>query len=123
MIEKSELHKLLIELKKKITNSKKWYAFLLPESKKNYVKIAGICTNIAKLTDYDVDVATASESLKEYYSSWEYYSGDPVYPVPNVRWPDPVREYHAYKNLWDYDTAYGMLRYNLLDHLIEATKD
>ena len=47
--------------------------------------------------------------------TWPQYSGDIDFPVPG-----PAAAIDAYfDNLWDRDTEYGRLRWDLLDHIIK----
>ena len=73
----------------------------------------GICAN----ADTDVDGI-----VLEFSSCWEKYSGDILYPVPAVKYFTPFQEFNQTKNLWDRETEYGQLRWELLDHLIDCVE-
>ena len=58
--------------------------------------------------------------FKASFKTWPHYSGDHSFPVPS---PDKsVDAIYAYfdesNDLWDRDTEYGRLRWDLLDHII-----
>lgn len=79
---------------------------------------AGICSQ------FDLYGLYSSEEHRQFrasFKTWKYYSGDPGFPVPGpANSIDAVDAYFDESNdLWDRDTAYGRLRWDLLDHIIE----
>lgn len=76
---------------------------------------AGICSQ------FDLYGSYSSEERRQFrdsFKTWQYYSGDPSFPVPGTA--AAIDAYFDKSNdLWDRDTAYGRLRWNLLDHLIK----
>lgn len=61
------------------------------------------------------------ELLKDVMAKWPKYSGSRLYPVPvdEDNKGNPTSAYYFYKELWDKNTEYGRLRWELLDWLIE----
>ena len=78
---------------------------------KLYVQI-GICGNLKELVSGD-----AYMLVSHYSTSWEKYSGNVEYPVPDPLRRDP---YCPGRNMWVGE--YGALRYELLEHLIEEVR-
>lgn len=72
----------------------------------------GICYQLGLLSSEE------RRQLRDSFKTWQYYSGDPSFPVPGT-----AAAIDAYFDtsidLWDRDTAYGRLRWDLLDHIIE----
>lgn len=77
---------------------------------------SGICKNIG-IRDIPIKL------LK----SWDKYSWDYIYPVPSTEEYILAEEKYTKeaiaKNLWNKDTEYGRLRYELLDFIEEYIKD
>lgn len=79
---------------------------------------AGICSQ------FDLYGLYSSEERQQFrasFKTWPHYSGDPSFPVPS---PDgltyAINAYFDKSNyLWDRNTEYGRLRWDLLDHIIE----
>lgn len=68
----------------------------------------GICANIKRKAEF---IALASQ--------WPKSSGILSYPVPHPKYPnDPMEGYYMTKNIWDRRTAYGKLRWELLNWAI-----
>lgn len=88
---------------------------------------SGICWNVTQIIRRSGMPATiykaSDEILSYFWQDWEYFSGNNDYPVPMDR--EHRLEYQAEsaydftENMWDADTEYGTLRFELLDHLIE----
>lgn len=82
-----------------------------------YYRSTGICSQFEPLDSYN------SEERLQFLNSfktWPHYSGDIDFPVPS---PDKsIASIDAYfdnlYDLWDRDTEYGRLRWDLLDHII-----
>jgi hypothetical protein len=83
----------------------------------------GICSNLKERANIDVDYF-----MKPCFRTWEQFSGDYVFPVPNP--------YASYKksasdvyntthtnDMWNPEHPYGSLRLDLLEHLIRECKD
>ena len=52
-------------------------------------------------------------------SQWPKSSGIPSFPVPHPKYPkDPIKGYYRLGNMWDRRTAYGKLRWELLNWAI-----
>ena len=79
---------------------------------------AGICSQ------FDLYGLYSSEERRQFrdsFKTWQYYSGDISFPVPS---PDGFTEaidayFDETDDLWDWDTEYGRLRWDLLDHIIK----
>lgn len=80
---------------------------------------AGICSQLDLYGSY-----SSEEQRWQFIASfmtWPHYSGDISFPVPS---PDKsIEAIDAYfdksNDLWDRDTEYGRLRWDLLDHIIK----
>lgn len=87
----------------------------------------GICHNmVCILGEYrDSDKGV----LNEAFLSWEHYSGNPDYPVPNTgNWEYDSGCFDNAGDLWDTDAGgwqgeYAVLRHDLLRHCIEVLKE
>ncbi len=78
-------------------------------------KSFGICSNIELWTD-EVELLV---------SDWEHFSGDPEYPVPSMCGRIDGCMYHSCadeETLWDRDTTYGQMRWDLLHHMIKTAE-
>ena len=79
----------------------------------------GICRNV------ELKMFPAHDFCKElithYSRSWDKYSGNVIYPVPNPSGGGPAIAYNSCRNLWVGE--YGALRYELLDHLIKEVQN
>lgn len=94
------LHFALKELKKKV-------------DKGNHYRHRGICGNL----EIPFNIKTSLESL---FTRWPKYSGNITYPVPH-QYLNPI---DAYANTSDHWVGYyGKLRIELLDHMIEDSKN
>lgn len=78
----------------------------------------GICSNAQELVDpYECsDGGMAYHLISAYSVEWPKFSGDKLYPIPSPTGNDPMDEYDYSDDLWT--GAYGELRYELLDFLI-----
>lgn len=82
------------------------------------VRSSGICWQFEPLELY------STAELRQFLNSfktWPHYSGDIDFPVPS---PDKsIDAIDAYfdnlGDLWNRDTEYGRLRWDLLDHIIK----
>lgn len=82
------------------------------------IRNSGICSQ------FDLYGLYSSEERRQFrdsFKTWPHYSGDSSFPVPS---PDKsVEAIDAYfdeqLDLWDRDTEYGRLRWDLLDHIIK----
>lgn len=73
----------------------------------------GICRN------YKDKSESQGFSLQSYFKTWEHFSGDLEYPVP-----EGIIPYENCTDMFSKTTRYGRLRHNLLNHCIrEAKKD
>lgn len=94
----------------------------------------GICSNLSVPTvqKYGIQSKLLSSLIdgimKDCFKSWEFYSGNPGYPVPPTKvfvCEDPHAGQWAYnraalnETLWDQDTQYGRLRMDLVGHMIK----
>lgn len=75
----------------------------------------GICSQ------FDLYSAYERRQFRDSFKTWPHYSGDISFPVPS---PDvQIEAIDAYFDnlgvLWDRDTEYGRLRWDLLDHIIK----
>ena len=61
----------------------------------------------------------AFELLKEVMAKWPKSSGSRLYPVPSPDPESPSVAYYTHNDLWNKNTEYGRLRWELLDWLIE----
>lgn len=83
-----------------------------------YDRSTGICSQ------FDSPELYSTAELRQYldsFKTWPHYSGDSSFPVPS---PDvSIEAIDAYfdnlGDLWDRDTEYGRLRWDLLDHIIK----
>lgn len=83
-----------------------------------YNRDAGICS---QLDLYGLYSSEERRQFRDSLKTWPHYSGDSSFPVPS---PDKsVEAIDAYfdeqLDLWDRDTEYGRLRWDLLDHIIK----
>lgn len=77
--------------------------------------VKGICSFATPDTDeQEID------SLYDGFKSWLYYSGDALYPVPGgeVAYGKVIGT-GRYEWIWGTQSPYGVLRRDLLDHLIK----
>lgn len=79
---------------------------------------AGICSQ------FDLCGSYRSEERRQFrdsFKTWPHYSGDISFPVPSS--DKSIEAIDAYfdkgNDLWDRDTEYGRLRWDLLDHIIK----
>ena len=75
------------------------------------MKYHGICPNIK-----DEELKAEFTALA---SQWPKRSCNLPFPVPHPKYPnDPLEAYYAVENIWDRRTAYGKLRWELLNWAI-----
>ena len=77
----------------------------------------GICSQFDMFGFYSSE---QRRQFRDSFETWPHYSGDHSFPVPS---PDEsICAMDAYfdksNDLWDRDTEYGRLRWDLLDHII-----
>lgn len=75
----------------------------------------GICAQ------FDLSDSEERWQFRACFKTWPHYSGDIDFPIPS---PDEsMNAVDAYfdkgNDLWDRDTEYGRLRWDLLDHIIK----
>lgn len=74
-------------------------------------KYHGICKN---LKDEELEAEFSVLAIQ-----WPKSSGSLSFPVPHPKYPnDPIEGYYAAVNIWDRRTAYGKLRWELLNWAI-----
>jgi hypothetical protein len=87
----------------------------------------GICANVHKHLCLETEDADDADWLPLLWKSWPDWSGCDTYPVPASRDRDiGGNEQYAYNMtacLWDRDTEYGQLRWELLEHCIETLQE
>lgn len=82
----------------------------LRDNPSKIMKYHGICTNL-KDKDFVEFIVLANQ--------WPKSSGILSFPVPHPKYPnDPLEAYYAVGNMWDRRTAYGKLRWELLNWAI-----
>ena len=68
--------------------------------------------------------STESCEMRHLMSLWPKFSGRAFYPVPSVDpsgSPDGI--YHACRDMWNQETEYGKLRWELLEFCIQRLED
>ena len=83
-------------------------------------KIYGICYNLEDMVcECLIDVYPF---LHKGFTTWEHWSGSLSYPI-GLSGHDGWRLYeNCSLSMWNPNTEYGSLRFNLLDHLIDFAK-
>lgn len=91
-------------------------------------KMYGVCSNIKIFLKYvhGVRIEThVTKILRYFWQDWEYFSGKDAYPVPPNRTVHKSiaeirsrESYYKFCDLYDENTEYGQLRWELVDHLI-----
>lgn len=78
---------------------------------------AGICSQFDLYGSYSLK---ENRQFRASFETWPHYSGDDSFPVPSpYKSMDAIDAYFYTDNdLWDRDTEYGRLRWDLLDHII-----
>lgn len=78
----------------------------------------GICSQLDLFGWYS---AEEHRQFRASFKTWPHYSGDIDFPVPSPdKSMDATDAYFDESNdLWDRDTEYGRLRWDLLDHIIK----
>lgn len=79
--------------------------------------------NVGICGQFDLYGLHSEEERRQFrncFKTWQHYSGDDSFPIPS---PDKsINAQDAYfdkrNDLWDRDTEYGRLRWDLLDHII-----
>lgn len=79
---------------------------------------AGICSQFDL---YGLYSSEERQQFRDSFETWPHYSGDPSFPVPSPDRSIAAIDYYFDKgnDLWDRDTEYGRLRWDLLDHIIK----
>lgn len=67
----------------------------------------GICSQFDL---YGLYSAEARRQFIDSFKTWQYYSGDPSFPVPGTAAAAVDAYFDKSNDLWDCDTAYGRLR-------------
>ena len=89
----------------------------------NFDKGYGICSNLSNKVNSQVEESERYDSrqiLNQAFYTWPKFSGDANYPIN-----DPFgieTAYNAYDQLPKWTGAYGALRFELLDHVIDFLK-
>lgn len=79
--------------------------------------ILGICFHLGnRLRDARVDY---QEELAEAFEAWPKFSGSIQWPVPCPNAGSPMEAYANSCNMWNPEDAYGALRLELLDHMVQ----
>ena len=78
----------------------------------------GICFNLEERANIGVD-----SFLHPCFGTWEQFSGDYAYPIPNPYASDKYSASRVYTtthrdDMWNPEHPYGSLRLDLLEHLI-----
>lgn len=81
-------------------------------------RYAGICSQFDL---YGLYSSQERQRFRDSFKTWPHYSGDPSFPVPSPDESVDAIDAYVYKSndLWDRDTEYGRLRWDLLDHIIK----
>ncbi len=77
----------------------------------------GICGNFQRLYPEEWAVLEETGLLIKAFKSWEYFSGDDIFPVPSLCHKTPATKYIFSGNKWT--GAYGELRKKLCFRLSE----
>lgn len=89
-------------------------------------KDMGICSSIDAYFDRKNITLESYDTMhiRGLMSRWSKYSGREFYPIPDTVFEDPYEAYHqCTTGMWDKDTEYGQLRWELLEFCIEALTD
>lgn len=83
-----------------------------------YNRDAGIC---AQFDLYGLYSSEERQQFRASFKTWPHYSGGISFPVPSTDgFTEAIDAYFDETNdLWDRDTEYGRLRWDLLDHIIK----
>jgi len=82
-------------------------------------RLDGICVNFLNATGQGV--LEASFSWEEIVKSWPKFSGNTIYPVPStLPHQHPAKAFGFTSDMWN--GAYGELRKELLQHIINELK-
>lgn len=90
---------------------------------------AGICANsdLYRTDKENLGWYECYKFVRDYSSDWSSYSGVAGYPIPSTlagMCPEECFNEHVLEyNLWDKETEYGRLRWELLDYLIERVEE
>lgn len=86
-------------------------------------KDMGICSSIDAYFDRKSITLESYDTMRirDLMSRWPEYSGRAFYPIPDTVFEDPYEAYHqCTTGMWNKDTEYGCLRWELLEFCIEA---
>lgn len=75
----------------------------------------GICHNVKRIGWDEL----ANYELSDFMEGWPKHSRNNVYPI-KVGEEHPGNTYNKTENLWDRNTEYGQLRWELLNYMIET---
>lgn len=88
-----------------------------------HAKSLGICACISNWIPDDDDQMIAVCAFQELVVKWEHFSGRVQFPIPHRKKMrhkrNPSIAFWNTENLWDKRTAYGRLRWELVDFLID----
>lgn len=82
------------------------------------IRSVGIC---CQFDLYGLHSEEERRLFRASFTTWQHYSGDDSFPVPSPTRSISAQDYYFDKtiDLWDRDTEYGRLRWDLLDHIIK----
>lgn len=84
---------------------------------------SGICRNLQEQIPYHVSTHEIEILINKLSSNWEHYSNVPRFPIPSTnKSRTPITMYRDTVYMWSKRTKYGLLRWKLLDHLIDELK-
>lgn len=86
----------------------------------------GICNNIDEMLPWRglrgyCSQKQCRDALCDAIASWPKHSGSDTYPIPGGG--VAYQEHKMARDQWDASSEYGRLRFELLDWIIEETKD
>lgn len=90
---------------------------------------SGICANLEEVVNLEEEVELyVKYFLQPCFMTWEHFSGNYAYPVPDPYSSDKHAAAGAYgtarvDDMWNPEHPYGSLRLDLLEHLIRECED
>lgn len=83
----------------------------------------GICSKVKDFLPEEDKYAgpLIEDILADGFFSWEKFSGNEVYPIPDPENECPIQAFNitTREDMWNPEHPYGALRLELLDHLIQ----